>query len=176
MAKRTKKAESVEVEEVEESQETKALSKQDAQDYVREGVVEVDVADALQAEEVQDALDKVLSAKQEAFEAMAPDFWKPGASDKAGRPYPKKVKGIYLGWQRGNGKLIQHALGVKDEKGRPMALRFNGTATLTRELKKIPRKEWGTLAAGISIEFLGQDPGTGERAGIKHFDVLRLKA
>lgn len=165
---------------------SEGLTGQDAVDYIHETrIVEVDVSDALMSKEVRDTLDKVMAAKADKFKDMAPDFWKPGGTDKAGKPYPKKIRGLYLGWQRGAGKLIQHAVGQLDPKGKPCALRFNGTAALTRELKKIPRGEWGTIAAGIEIEFLGQgpttmgaNPHTGElepRQGMKEFRVTRLE-
>ena len=162
----------------------------DPEDFIKSApraIVEQDLTGALRLKETKAVLERLSKAQEEKFQAMDADFWKPGALDpKTDKAFPKKVRGIYLGWQKGQGKLVQHALGQLDAKGRPIALRFNGTATLTRELQRIPREDWGTEAAGMEIEYLGQgpgsqgiDPSTGEvipKAGMKEFVVRMYEA
>lgn len=104
---------------------------------------EEDATDALlKNKDLLAKLDQVQSAKADKFKRAEADFWKP---QKVG----DFLQGIYLG-STNRGRYLVHAIGKKDAKGRPFAVRLNGTAILTRELKR------GEVGQGVRIEWKGE--------------------
>lgn len=91
---------------------------------------ELDTRAMLSGKDVLARLEKVEKAKEGNFKRTEKDFWKPTAEEP-------ELRGIYLGWEQGK-KFRIHVIGRKDpETGKPVAMRVNGTAILTRELKKV---------------------------------------
>lgn len=114
--------------------------------------IEAQEDDALELLKVHKAaLDKVVSAKPSAFKKAESDFW-PSKEQKAtaSEKHPATIQGIYLGNQR-RGRYLIHAVGSKDSKGKPLAVRINGTAILTRELLR----EENAVGKGVRISYLG---------------------
>ncbi len=132
-----------------ETRNDKSMTGKDALDFVRANAPNDEALDALftMDKDMVKAMDEALKAKDAAFQKEDDNFWKP---EKAG----DKLKGIYLGSAK-SGRLLVHAIGTKDSKGKPLAVRVNGTAVLTRKLKR------GAIGQGVIIEYLGE-VGTAE--------------
>ena len=108
---------------------------------------------------IEGMLKKVASAKPDAFEQDATDFWKP---EKMG----EVIQGIYLGAEQ-TGRFTIFGVATMSKDG-PSLTRILSTRILAKELRK------GETQQGVRIEYKGETKtSAGQR--LKLFDVAWFK-